>query len=31
MKYVLLIHQGTTQVPGTDAWNELSEDEQRQV
>jgi hypothetical protein len=31
MKYVLLIHQGTTQVPGTDAWNELSEDEQKQI
>jgi hypothetical protein len=31
MKYVLLIHQGTTPAPGTDAWNELSEAEQKQV
>jgi hypothetical protein len=31
MKYVLLIHQGSTPVPGDDAWNELSEDEQKQV
>src|SRR5436309_6601683 len=31
MKYVLLIHQGTTPVPGTDAWNELSEDEQKEM
>jgi hypothetical protein len=31
MKYVLLIHQGSTPVPGEDAWNELSEDEQKQV
>ena len=31
MKYVLLIHQGTTPVPGSDAWNELSEDEQKKV
>ena len=31
MKYVLLIHQGTTPVPGTDAWKELSDDEQNQV
>ena len=31
MKYVLLIHQGTTAVPGTDPWEKLSEDEQKQV
>ena len=28
MRYMLLIHQGTTPVPGTDGWEELS-DEQR--
>jgi hypothetical protein len=31
MKYALLIHQGSTALPGDDAWNELSEDEQKQV
>jgi hypothetical protein len=31
MKYMLLIHQGTTPLPGTDAWNDLSEAEQKQV
>jgi hypothetical protein len=31
MKYVLLIHQGTTPVPGTDEWEKLSEDEQKTV
>jgi hypothetical protein len=31
MKYMLLIHQGTTPVPGTDAWNELSQEEQGAV
>ena len=31
MKYVLLIHQGTTPIPGTDEWEKLSEDEQKQV
>jgi hypothetical protein len=31
MKYMLLIHQGTTPVPGTDAWNELSQEEQGKV
>jgi hypothetical protein len=31
MKYVLLIHQGTTPVPGTDAWNDLSESEQKEM
>ena len=25
MKYMLLIHQGTTPTPGTDAWEHLSE------
>ena len=31
MKYMLLIHQGTTPVPGTDAWDELSQEEQGKV
>jgi hypothetical protein len=31
MRYMLLIHQGTTPVPGTDAWEKLSEGEQKQV
>jgi hypothetical protein len=31
MKYLLLIHQGTTPVPGTPEWDRLSEDEQRRV
>ena len=31
MKYMILIYQGTTPVPGTDAWNALSPDEQGQV
>jgi hypothetical protein len=31
MKYMLLIHQGDTPLPGTDAWERLSEDEQRAV
>jgi hypothetical protein len=31
MKYVLLIHHGTTPVPDTDAWEKLSEDERKQV
>jgi hypothetical protein len=31
MKYMLLIHQGTTPLPGTDEWERLSEDEQRAV
>jgi hypothetical protein len=31
MKYVLLIHQGTTPLPGTDAWEALSQDEQNAV
>ena len=31
MKYMLLIHQGTTPTPGSDAWDALSQDEQREV
>jgi hypothetical protein len=31
MQYLLLIHQGETPTPGTDAWERLSEDEQRAV
>ena len=31
MKYVMLIYQGTTPLPGTDAWGTLSEDEQKQI
>jgi hypothetical protein len=31
MKYLLLIHQGETPVPGTAEWDALSEDEQRAV
>ena len=31
MKYMLLIHQGTTPTPGPDAWAALSEDEQKAV
>jgi hypothetical protein len=31
MKYVLLIHQGEGAVPGNEAWERLSEDEQKQV
>jgi hypothetical protein len=31
MKYMLLIHHGTTQLPGTPEWDQLSEDEQRAV
>jgi hypothetical protein len=26
MKYMLLIHQGTTPLPGSDAWENLSDD-----
>ena len=31
MKYMLLIHQGTTPVPGSPEWDSLSEDEQKAV
>ncbi len=30
MKYMLLIHQGSTPLPGSEAWDQLS-DEQRQA
>jgi hypothetical protein len=31
MKYMLLIHQGTTPLPGTEAWDQLSSEEQAAV
>ena len=31
MKYMLLIHQGTTPLPGSPEWERLSEDEQKAV
>ena len=31
MKYILLIHQGTTPTPGSEAWERLSQDEQNAV
>jgi hypothetical protein len=31
MKYVMLIYQGSTPLPGTDAWEALSEEEQQRV
>jgi hypothetical protein len=31
MKFLLLIHQGTTPIPGTDAWENLSREEQGAV
>jgi hypothetical protein len=31
MKYLLLIHQGDTPLPGTEEWGRLSEDEQKAV
>ena len=31
MKYLLLIHQGDTPVPGTPEWDDLSSDEQQAV
>ena len=31
MKFVLLIYQGTTPIPGTDRWNALSQEEQKQI
>jgi hypothetical protein len=31
MKYMMLIHQGSTPTPGTDAWENLSEAEKGEV
>jgi hypothetical protein len=31
MKYMLLIHQGSTPLPGSDEWERLSEDEHKAV
>ena len=31
MKYMLLIHQGTTPVPGSPQWDALSEDERNAI
>jgi hypothetical protein len=31
MKYMLLIHQGTTPTPPSDAWDALSEDEKASI
>jgi hypothetical protein len=31
MKYLLLIHQGDTPVPGTEEWDRLSQDEQNAI
>jgi hypothetical protein len=31
MKYLLLIHQGDTPLPGTDEWERLSADEQKAI
>jgi hypothetical protein len=31
MKYMMLIHQGTTPTPGSDAWESLSQEEQNEV
>jgi hypothetical protein len=31
MKYMLLIHQGSTPLPGTDAWDALSDEERQAV
>ena len=31
MKYMLLIHQGTTPLPGSPEWEALSEDEKGKV
>ena len=31
MKYLLLIHQGDTPVPGTPEWDRLSEDELKRI
>ena len=31
MQYVMLIYQGSTPLPGSDEWNALSEEEQKQI
>jgi hypothetical protein len=31
MKYMMLIHQGTTPTPGSDGWESLSQEEQNEV
>ena len=31
MKYVLLVYQGTTPLPGTDRWKALPAAEQKQI
>jgi hypothetical protein len=31
VRYIMLIHQGTTPLPGTDAWDALSQEEQGRV
>ena len=31
MKFVLLIYQGSTPIPGTDRWNQLSAEEQKAI
>jgi hypothetical protein len=31
MQFVLLIYQGTTPLPGTEAWSTLSQEEQRAI
>jgi hypothetical protein len=31
VKYLLLIHQGTTPLPGTEEWDRLSEEEQGRI
>jgi hypothetical protein len=31
MKYMMLIYQGSTPLPGSDAWNALSEEERQQI
>ena len=31
MKFVLLVYQGTTPIPGSDAWKALSEADQKQI
>ncbi len=31
MKFVLMVYQGTTPLPGSDSWKSLSEAEQKQI